>query len=94
MDNKILYVGVSPKPYFGCNYWYVDESGLTKPKTFVWVKMGRHDTLQMVYVDSVKWCKLEKVPYDYNRAKRIIRQATNEEMEIARKEWKDAQTYF
>ena len=94
MEKLVLYVGVSPKPYYGCNYWYVDELGETKAKTFVWVKMGRHNTLQMVYVDSVKWCTIEKAPYNYEKARRVIRQATEEESEIAKKEWSEGQLFL
>ena len=85
---KVLYVGVSPKPLYGCNYWYVDETGLTKPKTFVWVKMGRHDTEQTVYVDSVRWCTINDAPYPFNKAKRVLRQATKDEENQAREEWR------
>ena len=87
IENKILFVGVSPKPYYGCNYWYVDESGLTKPKTYVWVKMGRHNTEQIVYVDSIKWCDKSKTPYPIDRAKRILRQTTMEEVANAKSNW-------
>ena len=89
MIKNILYVGVSPKPYYGCNYWYVDESGLTKPKTYVWVKMGRHDTEQIVYVDSVKLCTIDKVPYPFDKAKRVLRQTTPTEAVAAKAEWDD-----
>lgn len=85
---KILYVGVSPKPYYGCNYWYVDESGKTQAKTYVWARMGKRDIKQLVYVDSVRWCDLNEAPYPYDRAKRILGQATEEESAIAEKEWK------
>ena len=87
MDKKILYVGVSPKPYYGCNYWYVDESGKSQPKTFVIVKMGRHNLEQPAYVDSIKWCSPDQVPYPYERAKRVIRQTTQEESAKAQREW-------
>ncbi len=87
MKNKVLYVGVSPKPLYGCNYWYVDETGLTKPKTFVWVRMGRHDREQLAFVDSVLWCEVGNAPYSYEKAKRIIRQATEEETERAKIDW-------
>ena len=86
-DKKVLYVGVSPKPLYGCNYWYVDESGLTKEKTFVWVRMGRHDREQLAYVDSILWCNINEVPYSYDKAKRILRQTTEEESNKAKEEW-------
>ena len=91
---KVLFVGVSPKPYCGCNYWYLDESGETMPHTFVYVKMGRHDRLQPVYVDSVLWCDIDKTPYPIDRVKRVVRQATEEESEVAKKEWKEEQNMF
>ena len=94
IDNKVLYVGVSPKPYYGCNYWYVDLSGTATPKTFVWGRMGRHDTEQMVYVDSVRWCEKERAPYPFEKAKRVLRLATSKECELAKKEWDDAQQIF
>ena len=87
MEEKILYVGVSPKPYYGCNYWYVDETGKTQPNTFVIVTMGRHNLEQPVYVDSIKWCTPDKVPYPYERAKRVIRQTTETESALAKAEW-------
>ena len=85
--NKILYVGVSPKPYYGYNYWYVDLTGKTQPKTFVWVKMGRRDTEQLVYVDSVKWCDRDKVPYPLEKVKHVLAQATLEQSDKAKKDW-------
>ena len=56
--------------------------------------MGRHDTLQMVYVDSIRWCTIDKVPYNYEKAKRVIRQATKEESEVAKKEWLEGQLFL
>lgn len=85
--SKVLYVGVSPKPLYGCNYWYVDESGLTKEKTFVWARMGRHDREQLVYVDSILWCEIDVAPYPYDKAKRILRQATQSETKTAVAGW-------
>ena len=89
-EKKILFVGVSPKPYYGCNYWYIDESGLTKPKTYVWVKMGRHDIEQIVYVDSIKWCETDKTPYPMDKVKRILRQTTPEEALKAKNNWDES----
>ena len=88
---KIMYVGVSPKPYRGCNYWYIDDSGLSKAGSYVWVKMGRHDREQMVYVDSVRWCEPDKAPYPLNKAKKVLRQTTKEEAEQIVKEWNEFQ---
>lgn len=89
MSGKVLYVGVSPYPYKGKGYWYVDEYGVTQPKTYVWVRMGRHDREQMVYVDCVCWFDKENTPYPYERAKRVLRQATEEERDRAEKAWKE-----
>lgn len=86
-DKQVLYVGVSPKPLYGCNYWYVDETGKTVPKTYVRVEMGRHNTEQTVYVDSVIWCSKINEPYPYEKARRILRQATKEEIEQAKLDW-------
>lgn len=88
MKIKALYVGVSPKPLYGCNYWYVDETCQTKAKTFVWVRMGRHNREQLAFVDSVLLCDVDAAPYPYEKAKRIIRQATEEETERAKAEWR------
>ena len=89
MSEKVLYVGVSPYPYKGKGYWYVDESGITQPKTYVWIRMGRHDREQMAYVDCVCWFDKENVPYPYDRVKRVLRQTTDEERERAEKAWKE-----
>ena len=88
-NNKVLYVGVSPKPYTGCNYWYVDEKGETQPKTYVWVKMGRHEREQIVFVDSVKLCDKENAPYPYEKARRVLRQCTETETNKAKQTWFD-----
>ena len=69
---KYLFVGVSPKPFFGCNYWYVDESFSVKPKT---------------YVDSVKLCDENNAPYPPQLAKRVIRISTEKEAELAKLDW-------
>lgn len=90
MENKQwLFVGVSPYPYRGKGYWYIDESGRTQPKTYVWARMGRHDREQIVYVDYVRWCSEEKAPYPPDKAKRIIRQTTDEEAERAEQSWRE-----
>ncbi|MBR2614085.1 MAG: hypothetical protein IKC71_00615 [Clostridia bacterium] len=87
MEEKFLFVGVSPKPFKGKNYWYLDESGLTKPNTFVWTTMGRRDIEQIVYVDSVCWCTKEDAPYPLDKIKKIIRQTTKEEAKQADDSW-------
>ncbi len=89
MRDRILYVGVSPYPYRGRGYWYVDEDGVTQPHTYVWVRMGRHDRQQMAYVDCVRWCDKTDVPYPYEQAKKVIRQTTEGEREEAEKAWKE-----
>ena len=90
MENKkYLFVGVSPYPYRGKSYWYIDESGVTAPRTYVWARMGRHDREQMVYVDCVRWCDHETAPYPPEKTKRIIRQATAQEAESAENSWRE-----
>ena len=73
---KYLLVGVSPKGYKGCNYWYVDESKTTKAGDYVWVRMGRRQIEQIVYVDSVRYCDDDTAPVDVADTKRILRKAT------------------
>lgn len=82
-----LYVGVSPKGQYGCNYWYVDEAKRTQENTYVWVNMGRRNTEQIVYVDSIRYCNADDVPYPIEKTKRVIRQATEEETEEADVLW-------
>lgn len=86
---EFLYVGVSPRPYYGCGYWYLDESGQAQPRGYVWVRMGRHDKEQLAYVDCVRWCTADNVPYPLERVKKVLRQATDEESERAEKTWLD-----
>ena len=78
-----LYVGVSPKGQYGCNYWYIDEAKQTQENTYVWVNMGRRNTEQIVYVDSIRYCNANEVPYPIEKTKRVIRQATEDETEEA-----------
>lgn len=82
-ENEKLYcfVGVSPKGYLGCNYWYLDEEGKSVPHAYVWVRMGKRNREQVVYVDSVRYCTKDSAPYDMNRIKRVIRQATKEQFD-------------
>lgn len=86
---KYMFVGVSPQGYKGCNYWYLDTQKKTKPNTFVWVKMGRGNTLQLVYVDSVRCYNADNAPYDVTLLKRVEKQASKEDEEEARKIWKE-----
>ncbi len=78
---KYRFVGVSPLGYKGCNYLYFDEKSEGEVGGYVWVRMGRHDTLQIVYVDSVRNYNDEDVPYDPQTVKRVLRKATAEEIE-------------
>lgn len=82
---KHLFVGVSPLGYHGCNYWYLDKSGETKPGDYVWVRMGRHNTEQIVYVDNIKYCTDDTAPYDPERVKQVLKKATLEEIEECKK---------
>lgn len=78
---KYLFVGVSPGGYRGCNYWYLDKSGTIKEGDYVWVRMGRHNTEQIVYVDSVKYFSEDTAPYDPEKVKQVLRKATEEELQ-------------
>lgn len=69
---KYLFVGVSPKGYKGCNYWYLDETQSVCPGEYVWVCMGKHNTKQAVYVDSIRWCNDDTAPYNPQRVKRVL----------------------
>ncbi|MBQ8309170.1 MAG: hypothetical protein IJX96_04980 [Clostridia bacterium] len=77
---KYLFIGVSPKGYKGCNYWYLDPTKTVKKGDHVWVRMGRRNVEQIVYVDCVKYCNDDTAPYDPNRVKRILRKATDGEI--------------
>ena len=77
---KYLCVGVSPQGYKGCNYWYVDETKTTKAGDYVWVCMGRHNTRQIVYVDSVRYYDEDTTPCKPNGGRIILRKATTEEV--------------
>ena len=77
---EYLFVGVSPLGYKGCNYWYLDPTKSTKPGDYVWVKMGRHNTEQIVYVDSVRSFTIDSAPYDPKSVKQVLRKATAEEI--------------
>ena len=77
---KILFAGVSPLGYKGCNYWYLDASGEVKAGEYVWVQMGSHNTEQIVYVDGVRYFTEETAPYPIHRVKQVLRKATEEEL--------------
>ena len=78
---KYLFAGVSPVGYHGCNYWYLDESGKVKAGDYVWVQMGRHNTRQLVYVDSVRRFNDENAPYSPAKVRRVQGIATAEEIQ-------------
>lgn len=77
---KYLFVGVSPLGYKGCCYWYLDKTGTVTTGEYVWVRMGRHNIEQIVYVDGVRYCNEEDAPYDPARVKQVLRKATEEEI--------------
>ncbi len=77
---KYLFVGVSPRGYQGCNYWYLDPTKSVKKGDYVWVRMGRHDLEQIVYVDDVRYYDEDTAPYAPERVKKVLRKATNEEL--------------
>lgn len=82
---KYLFVWVSPLGYNGCNYWYLDPLGETEKGDYVWVRMGRHSTEQIVYVDSVRYFTDDSAPYPPESVRRVLRKATKEELENVHK---------
>jgi hypothetical protein len=78
---KYSFVGVSPLGYEGCNYWYLDESKSVKKGDYVWVRMGRHNTEQIVLVDSVRCFSSENAPFEPSSVKRVLRSASAKEIE-------------
>ena len=82
---KYLFVGVSPLGYKGCNYWYFDPTGQTAAGDYVWVEMGRHNTEQIVLVDSVRYFSEDTAPYSIGSVRRVLRKATKEEVENVHK---------
>ncbi len=78
---RYAFVGVSPRGYRGCCYWYLDTTGTVEKGDFVWVRMGRHNIEQIAYVDDVRRCSDENAPYDPSRMKTILRKATPQECE-------------
>ncbi len=83
MENRGRYafVGVSPLGYKGCHYQYLDPTRKVKAGDYVWVRMGRHNIEQIVYVDGVQRYDNENAPYDPKTVKRVLRKATKEEIE-------------
>lgn len=86
---RYLFIGVSPKGYKGCNYWYMDTSKKAKAGDYVWVRMGKRDLEQIVYVDSVRYCGEDDAPYPLTEAKKILRLTTEEERAEAEKSWNE-----
>ncbi len=83
-EEKYRFVGVSPRGNRGCYYWYLDPTFSVCEGDYVWVKMGRHNTEQVVYVDGIRRCGEENVPYPVQRAKHVLRKATEREIETYR----------
>ena len=79
---EYLFVGVSPRGYHGCNYWYLDPTNSVQPGDYVWVRMGRHNIEQIVYVDDVRYCSVDTAPYNPSKVKQVLRKANVEELEI------------
>lgn len=77
---KYLFVGVSPQGYNGCNYWYLDPTSSVVAGDYVWVRMGRHNTEQVVYVDSVRRFDDDTAPYEPAAVKQVLRKATKKEI--------------
>ncbi len=82
---KYVFVGVSPLGYNGCNYLYFNPKEKVEEGEYVWVKMGRHNTEQIVHVDSVRRFNDDDLPYDPQTVKRVLRKATTEEIAEIRK---------
>ena len=74
------FVGVSPLGYKGCNYWYLDVTKTVREGDYVWVRMGRHHTEQIVYVDRTRRFDKDSAPYDPGTVKRVLRKATEKEI--------------
>ena len=73
------FVGVSPLGYKHCSYWYLDESKQAQAGDFVWVKMGSHNTEQIVTVDRVFRCDEKGAPFPPSHVKRVLKMASQEE---------------
>jgi hypothetical protein len=78
---KYLFVAVSPLGYLGCKYWYFDPTSTVNKGEYVWVRMGRHNTEQIVYVDDVRYFN-DDSPYDPTKVKQILRKATKKEIAL------------
>ena len=80
-DGKYLFVAVSPLGYRECKYWYLDATKTVRKGDYVWVRMGRRNTEQIVYVDEARYFDDETAPYDPLQVKQVLRKATSEEQE-------------
>ncbi len=80
-EKEYSFVGVSPRGYKGCNYLYYDPAGSVHAGDYVWVRMGRRQIEQVAYVDSVRTYGAEEVPYNPQTVKRVLRKATQAEID-------------
>ena len=80
-SGQYRFVGVSPRGFTGCNYWYLDKYSMAQEGGYVWVKMGRRETEQIVYVDSVRYYMDDDAPYNPDLIKHVLRKTTKEELE-------------
>jgi hypothetical protein len=78
---EFTFAGVSPLGYKGCSYWYLDTTKKVQEGDYVWVRMGRHHTEQIVYVDRVCRFHKDSAPYAPSTVKRILRKASLAEIE-------------
>lgn len=81
---KIAFAGVSPLGYAGCCYWYLCDIENVTPGDHVWVRMGKHNREQVVVVDELRSFTARTAPYDPKTVKRVLRKATDGEMEAAK----------
>ncbi len=86
---KHRFVGVSPRGFKGCNYLYLDEKEEAVVGEYAWVRMGRRQIEQVVYVDSARCYTAEDAPYNPRTSRKILRKATAEEVAAAQKEWNE-----
>ena len=79
-NGKYYLVGLSPIGYKGCNYWYLDKTRTVQAGEYVVARMGRHNTEQLLYVDSVRTFNDDTLPVDLTRTRSVMRKATKEEI--------------
>ena len=53
---------------------------------YVWVRMGKRDIEQIVYVDNIRYFNETNAPYEPFRVKRVLRKASEEEVKEAKKQ--------